>query len=102
MLVFGDFDLWPDVHLRNCQNYRTYVSVSTGEPILEVKNVLDMFHSRDYFNVILLGLSFSAKFGFFALDIIGFIISYKMVLKSSRYNSLGHLPQTKFLDRSSV
>ena len=55
MLVFGDFDLWPDVHLRNCQNYRTYVSVSTGEPILEVKNVLDMFHSLDYFYVILLG-----------------------------------------------
>ena len=55
MLVFGDFDLWPDVHLQNCQNYRTYVSVSTGEPILEVKNVLDMFHSLDYFYVILLG-----------------------------------------------
>ena len=67
MLVFGDFDLWPDVHLRNCQNYRTYVSVSTGEPILEVKNVLDMFHSLDYFYVILLGLfiTFSPKIPFF-------------------------------------
>ena len=67
MLVFGDFDLWPDVHLRNCQNYRTYVSVSTGEPILEVKNVLDMFHSPDYFYVILLGLfiTFSPEIPFF-------------------------------------
>lgn len=56
MLEFEDFDLAPDVHPRNCQNYRTYVSVSTGEPILELKNVLDMFHSLDYFYVILLGL----------------------------------------------
>ena len=69
MLVFGDFDLWPDVHLRNCQNYRTYVSVSTGELILVVKNVLNMFHSPDYFYVILpisycLSLPFSSKFGF--------------------------------------
>ena len=49
LLEFGDFDLWPDVRLRNYQNYRTYVSVLTGEPILEVKNVLDMFHSLDTF-----------------------------------------------------
>ena len=67
MLEFEDFDLAPDVHPRNCQNYRTYVSVSTGEPILEVKNVLDMFHSLDYFYVILLGLviPFSREIPFF-------------------------------------
>ena len=52
LLEFGDFDLWPDVRLRNYQNYRTYVSVLTEEPILEVKNVLDMFHSLDYFYVL--------------------------------------------------
>lgn len=63
MLEFEDFDLAPDVHPRNCQNYRTYVSVSTGEPILEVKNVLDMFHSLDYFDVISLGI-FPRKFHF--------------------------------------
>ena len=52
MRLLFDFDLWLDVHPRNCQNYRTYESVLIGVPILEVKSVLNMFHSQDYFSVI--------------------------------------------------